>query len=189
MNAAQDKGYWSRWGAVVRAHSLNKLPAAERDEERRQLTLEATKGRTSSHKDLVDNKEITRLFRLLEFTAQPESLKAARPVANPEEEEEADEQRKTVFALRQKGLKEREIQTIADPLCRRYRKRSWYELPSAVLKEMARWKQFTPDQIARKHATPTLPLAQAVIQPGDGTVAYQLRPFSYPGKSNSNNPY
>lgn len=181
MSPAQDKGYWRRWSAVVRRHNLQRLSKSDRDAERHAITLEATNGRTSEHKKVTDNKEITKLFRILEFKAQPDCLDAAIPVANPELEEEADEQRKMVFAIRAKGLTDKEIQEIAEPLCRKHHVGSWQELPSIVLKEIVAWKQFQPDYIARRRAAapPILPLEhaarRALIQ--DGHV-YQLKPAS-----------
>jgi hypothetical protein len=145
MTPKQDKGYWRRWAAVLRAHpQLKALPKDQLDEERHGITLDATKGRTSSHKDVHDNREVTALFRRLEFKAQPNDLTTAMPVANPEEEAEADAQRRAVFALSNKGLTLDEIARIAAPLCRRHRVGSWQRLPSGVLIEMMRWKQFQP---------------------------------------------
>jgi hypothetical protein len=172
MSPAQDKGYWRRWSAVVRAHGLNRLPKTEQDEERHQITLEATKGRTSSHKDVTDNKEITRLFRILEYRAQPDNLNAAIPVANPENEAEADEQRRCVVALSKKGLPTDEIARIAAPLCRRHRVGDWTLLPSKVLHEMMHWKQFQPAEIARRRHLSALPLQQT----GNDAFTYYLRP-------------
>lgn len=171
MNAAQDRGYWRRWAAVVRAHGLNKLPKTDQDSERHQITLEATRGRTSSHKDVTGNAEITVLFRILEYRARPLDVNAARRVANPEEEAEADERRRCVFTLSQRGLSNDEIAKIAASSCRTHRVRDWRDLPSKVLKEMMTWKQFSPQEIARRRQVGPLPLQQT----SDGTFTYVLR--------------
>jgi hypothetical protein len=172
MTEKQRFGYFRRWKAVKLAHGLDKLPVAEQEEERHAITLQATKGRTSSITNITSNKEITALYRLLEFKARPNDLNAAIPVANPEVEEEADEQRRCVVALSGKGLMLDEIARVAAPLCRRHRVGTWQKLPSRVLKEMMRWKQFQPAEIARRRIVPSMPLQRT----GDSTFTYHLRP-------------
>jgi hypothetical protein len=173
MTPKQDKFYWGLWGAVVRAHNLRALPKEQQEAERHAITLEATKNRTSSHKDVTSNAEITRLFALIKFRGRPNDLNAAIDAANPEQAQEANDQRQAVFALSNKGLTSDEIARIAAPLCRRHRVGSWQRLPSHVLREMTRWKQFQPIEVARRRRTPALAIPHSS---DDQQIVYHLRP-------------
>jgi hypothetical protein len=139
------------------------------EKRRREFVFEATKGATD-RLSLCTQAQLTAVFQLCWHKSNPDSLNEAIPVANPEQAAEADEQRRCVFALLKKGLTRPAIERIAAPLCRKHRVGNWERLPSKVLKEMMRWKQFTqPAQPA-----PLLPLACSVTR--DGAIEYELRP-------------
>ena len=118
---------------------------------------------------LCTQDQLTAVFKLTWHKTKPDSLNEAIPVANPEQAAEEDAQRRCVFALMEKGLTRPAIERIAAPLCRRHRVGNWERLPSRVLKEMMRWKQFNKPAPA-----PVLPLACTVT--GDGVIEYPLRP-------------
>jgi hypothetical protein len=165
-DAQRAKFFGTWWPACCEAQGWD--PKSEKH--RRSLVHEATKGATD-RLSLCTQAQLTAVFELTWHKTKPDSLDEAIPVANPELAAEQDEQRRCVFALLKKGIMRPEIERIAAPLCRRHRVGNWELLPSKVLKEMMRWKQFSPTKVKPEPASNKPPIGDI-----DEPHIYHLRP-------------
>ncbi len=136
MTRAQQVHYRKRlWPAACAAQGWD-----VKDEDRRRDVTRETTGQDSTSG--LTNKQVDRLFRRLEWLANPGDFDAAYADANPELAGEEAERARITWRIRhtaeRAGLTDAYLDQVAQHKCRRHHCQTWQQLPTPELLNLSR---------------------------------------------------
>lgn len=140
MSPKQRDEYWKHlWPRAMRAKGWDQLPRDQQERLRRALTQEASEtapGPLTDSTTLLNEDQITALWKLLHFYAAQIDLDAAIAVANPEQTRAKDGAGRLVYKINECGFHRNYIQGIAKWYCRQARVTKWEDLPAFRLRHL-----------------------------------------------------